>query len=76
MTLIHITIWRLYSLVLDELDLSPLFFLLRVVNAGQLHQSGSRGICKEYTRWTYDELRLSVCGRHKVSDELSFEHTG
>lgn len=76
MALIHITVWRLYSLVLDKLDLSPLFFLLRVVDTGQQHQSGSRGNCEVDTRWTYDELCLSICGSHKVGDELGLEHAG
>jgi hypothetical protein len=76
MTLIYITIWRLHSLVFNELDLSPLLFLLPVVHAGRKRQSNSRESRKGYARWAYGELCLPICSRHKVGNELGFEHTG
>ena len=75
MALVYITIWRLHSLVFNEINLSPLLLLLRVVDADQKGQSDSRSICKAYVRWAYDELCLPICSRHKVSNELGFEHT-
>ena len=79
MALVYIPVWRLHGLVLNELDLSPLLFLLRVVDTGQEHQSKSREICKicnRYARWAYGGLCLPICSRHKVGNELGFEHTG
>lgn len=75
MTLVYITVWRLYSLVFNKLDLSPFLLLLRVVDAVQRHQTHSRGIREGYVRWAYEELRLPIRGRHKVGDQLGFEHT-
>ena len=75
MALVHITIRRLHSLVFNELDLSPLLFLLRVVDAGQKHESESIN-CNGYARWPYGELCLPICCRHQVGNELCFEHTG
>jgi len=76
MAFVYVTIWRLHSFVFNELDLSSLLFLLRVVDAGQNYQSPSRKICKGYARWAYNELCLPICSRHNVGNELGFEHTG